>query len=126
MLKHNSRPEYKKGFDPIWASDYLDIKLNKLSRTAFILRQMYRSYRDIKTNLCILSDLQIHNITGWHRESIQKARKQLINLGEIIPTGYHSFAVKSFHQYKESCTENGQPVERKPYNFNLPHIYRYR
>lgn len=103
------KDKFKPNFDPVWQSDYLDIRLKKLSRTAFIMRQMYRSYRDPKTNLCKLSDPQIRSITGWDRESIQKAREQLIALGEIIPTGYRSYAVKAFHQIQESCRESRQP-----------------
>ena len=103
-----SKNKLKPGFDPVWNSDFLDIKLKKLSKMAFIMRQMYRSYRNPENNTCSLSDLQIRNITGWDREFIAKARRQLIRLGEIIPTGYHSFAVKPFHQYQESCGENRQ------------------
>ncbi|MDD5692261.1 MAG: hypothetical protein PHP10_03685 [Candidatus Omnitrophica bacterium] len=97
-----AKDKFKPGFDPIWSSEFLDLKLKKMSRTTFILRQMYRSYRDPKTNLCTLSDWQIYYITGWHRRAIRKAREHLIKLGEIIPTGYHSFAVKTFHQFNET------------------------
>ena len=106
-----AKDKLKPGFDPIWASEFLEIKLKKMSRTAFILRQMYRAYRNPETNICTLSDLQIHNITGWHRRAIRRARKQLIALGEIIPIGYYSFAVKTFHQYQESCAQKAQPQE---------------
>lgn len=96
------------GFDPVWSSEFLDIKIKHMSRTAFILRQMYRSYRNITTNVCELSDLKIHQITGWHRRAINKARQQLIALGEIIPIGYRTYAVKDFHRYKESCAQKAQ------------------
>ncbi len=98
----------KPGFDPVWSSEFLDIRLKKMSKTAFIIRQMYRSYRNPENNTCNLSDLQIRNITGWHLRTIQKARQQLIRLGEIIPTGYHSFAVKAFHQYQESLAQSAK------------------
>ena len=109
MAKEKLKPK----FDPIWQSDYLDIRLKKLSRTTFIMRQMYRSYRNPETNLCSLSDWQIHHITGWHREAIKKARERLIALGEIIPTGYHSFAVKTFHQYQKTGTESVLPGKKE-------------
>jgi hypothetical protein len=102
----------KPGFDPIWQSDLLDLR--RMNRTAYILRQIYRLYRDPKTNLVNLSDYTIKAITGWHRESIIKARHQLIALKEIIPQGYHAFKLSPFHQMKSS-TENVLPQNDDQY-----------
>jgi len=103
----------KRGFDPIWSSEFLDFKLLRLSKTAFILRQMYRLYRDPETNVCVLSDLQIRSITGWHLLTLKKAREQLIKLKEITPCGYRTFKVKPFQQL-EGFVENAKPTQEPP------------
>lgn len=100
---------YQDGYDPYWRSDFLDIKIKKLSRTAFIMLQMYRSFRDIKTSICKLSDLDIRSITGWDQYAIKKARIQLISLGEISPIGYRLFKVKEFRKFDESIGETPKP-----------------
>lgn len=79
----------------------------KLSKTAFILRQMYRLYRDPETNICNLSDLQIHSITGFHRDSIKSAREQLTKLKEITPLAYHTFKVRAFTKLQEKGNKTG-------------------
>jgi hypothetical protein len=101
----------KPGFDPLWQSEFLDFRLLKLSKTAFILRQMYRLYRDFETNVCNLSDLQIRNITGWDRDCIKSAREQLIKLKEITPCGYHTFKVRPFQQH-QTCGKIPQPTQK--------------
>ena len=109
----------KPGFDPLWQSEFLDFSLLKLSKTAFILRQMYRLYRDPETNVCNLSDLQIRSITGWDLYAVKRAREQLIKLKEITPCGYHTFKVKPFQQYQSfSKTPKPTPdtLSAKPLN----------
>jgi hypothetical protein len=94
------------GFDPIWQSDLIDLR--KMSSKAFILRQMYRLYRNTETNIVNLPDLTISQITGWDRKTIRLARSKLIELKEIIPQGYHTFKINPFHRLK-SCGETPQP-----------------
>ena len=107
------KDKLKPKFDPIWQSDFVDFRLKKMSRTAFIMRQMYRLYRNPETNSCVLSDLQIRNITGWDLHAIRKARQQLIFLQEITPTGYHSFTVKTFHQFEKTLGETPKPQNKQ-------------
>lgn len=113
MPKNKLKPNYKCGYDPVWKSDFLDIKLKKMSRTAFIIRQIYRNYRNISTNVCELSDLQIRAITGWHLRAIKRAREQLIRLREITPHGYKTHLVSPFHQYEESLAQKAKPQENE-------------
>ena len=54
--------------------------------------------------------LQIHSITGFHRDSIKSAREQLTKLKEITPLGYHTFKVRAFTKLQESCPETGQLI----------------
>ncbi len=52
----------KRGFDPIWSSEFLDFKLLRLSKPDFILRQMYRLYRYQtyrRENLLLITLLEI-------------------------------------------------------------------
>ena len=83
----------KAGFSPIWRVDFLDLK--EMSITAFVLRQIYRTFKDHKTNTVNLSEYQISNLTGLNRKTIRKAKKQLVELGEIIQVGHHKYAVKN-------------------------------
>ncbi len=78
-------------WDPIFKSSFGDLR--KMSKTAFILRLLYRSYRNPRTNLCDLSDAKIREITGWRRETIQFAREELLKKRLLAPRGYHLFYV---------------------------------
>ncbi len=115
------KDKLKPGFDPVWQSDLLDLR--QMSSKAFILRQMYRSYRNPETNICTLSEYQIQAITGWNRQTIRRAKHQLFSLGEIVPRGSFSFLVKPFHQFKDQKT--GQELsclENTPQDKNCPTI----
>ena len=89
---------FKPGFILVWPDEILDLR--NLSKTAFILRYIYRLFRNSKDNICNISDLRIRELTGFDREAIRKARQKLIALNELTPLSYHSYKVKVFNQFR--------------------------
>lgn len=96
-------------FDPIWIEDFFDLR--SLSKTAFILRQLYRLYRDPATNIVNLPDTTIRKFTGFGRNTIAKAKKELIAHGFLTPIGYHALTVKEFHKFYTGCSKTEQVVK---------------
>lgn len=111
----NKQPKLESKFDPIWQADFKD--LQALSKTAFILRQIYRLYRNSQTNQCNLSDYKIREITSWSRNTIQKAKYELIKKNHIIPNGFHLFTIPLFHKLTNSSeTELSQQLRNRAIN----------
>jgi len=104
VSKDPKHPKLTPKFDPIWRFDFGD--LHTISPTAFIIRQLLRLTRDLETNLTDLSDAQIEKETGITRKTIRRARRELIQAGNIIPKGYHTYLIPPF-----KWVENTQPVD---------------
>jgi len=99
----------KPKFDPIWLEDFKDLR--SISPSAFIIRQLLRLSRDLTTNLTTLSDTDIQKETGFNRLTIRKARRELINAGFFIPSGYHTYFVAPF-RWTESVQPNQNNLDR--------------
>src|SRR3989338_7760017 len=93
----------KKPWIPVWPEDFTDLR--NMSKTAFILRQLYRVKRNPNTNICKLSEYEIQSLTGWDRKTIRTAKHKLISLGEILPQGSRIFLILPFHRYPDKTEE---------------------
>ncbi len=85
------KKKLKNGWDKLYGSSFGDLR--KMSNTAFLLRLLYRSQRNLGTGICDLTDSEVRNFTGWNREKIQAAREFLLKKGLIICKGYHLYYV---------------------------------
>lgn len=109
--KGNFGASLQKDFDPIWKEDFLDLQY--LSKSAFILRQLFRVKRDRNSNEVNLSDLEIHEITGFGRNTIARAKAELIKSDDLVQKGYHVYLVPSFKKFSTGCAKTEQPPEKQ-------------
>ncbi len=92
-----------------------------MSKTAFILRLLYRSYRNPRTNLCDLPDVKVREITGWDLHAVKMARELLLKKRLILPRGYHLYFIPKLSTGfgktpKPQFRENPERVSGKPLN----------
>ncbi len=100
------------GFDPIWKEDFIEFSF--LSTSAFFLRLFMIAFRNPTTDIFDKSDVFIQKITKIHRNTIRKAKKELIRHGLIIPKGYHVYLVRNNKRYAApfSLTSTRQTEEQ--------------
>ena len=123
----SDKPRLQPDFIPVWKSEFNDLKT--MPRTAFILRMIYRAYRDPQTSICALSDCEIERLTGWSRRPIKNARRYLLAHSHIKSAGYHTYILNDFKRFKlstssaqsaqpqeNSSAQSAQPVEHKSLN----------
>ena len=110
------KPNLERDFIPIWKDEFNDLK--SLSKSAFILRLIYRSHSDYKTSLCQLSDRTIERMYGLNRRTIIRAKKALMERCDIEHLKNDIYRVKKF--IKHQTGDKNTPSKCKTGDKNTP------